>query len=449
MRRSIVIAVALLALSVVFVGSLSLLFSPSTTEVEADDSDVSPRLTSVNGSESKFWRFLSPEQRFQQRSPINVIVRGDSDDVLPVMTDGHAGDWGEIEGTTGGDDAENETVLEERAGHAAGLEWGEADGATRYAWIDPGPDERGYWTDETAQLENGDYYGYRYHIRLYESPNDADQWIAMQGHSEHFDWFTLRHRVDGSEAAQSKIESDFMDHPQVDTEQDIQRVYLANDGPSDADGWATVVDFTGMIVLPAGVGLVARRRVAATDTEIDGSTGADYVSEHTPDAIDDHLTDVDRRRIAAAYDRLEAGHIILVFTILALFLGVRMGGLFLERRVGLLTPHMIAAVLYPVIAVGIPVATVLIARTLERRLDAALVAAGSLALAIWIDYGLVGVESLPIDVVFQRVLVIIALGLLAGGAARRATRDLRHNDMLLVGSVLWVVVLSGTLLGYF
>ncbi|SIS08240.1 hypothetical protein [Natronorubrum thiooxidans] len=448
MRRSIVIVVALLALSVLFVGSLSLLVSPSTTDIGTNEAEVSPRLTSVNDSESKFWRFLSPQERFQQRSPINVIVRGDTADILRTMTEESDGDWEAIETTAASGDAENGTILEEEAGHATGVEWGEAIGATRYAWIDPGPDERAYWTDETAQLQDGDYYGHRYHIRLYESPNPADQWIAMQGHTEHFDWFTLRHRVDGVEAAQSKIESDFMSHPQVDTERDVRRIYLDNAGPSDANGWATVVELTGMIVLPAGVGLIARKRVATTDTGADGRTDSERVSEYTPDAIDTHLTDVDRRRIAAAYDRLEAGHLILVFTILALFLGVRMGGLFLERRVDVLTPHMIAAVLYPIIAVGIPITTALIARTLERRLDAALVAAGSLALAIWLDYGLVGVDSLPIDVVLQRMLVIVALGLIAGGATKRAARDPRLNDMLLVGVVMWVVVLGGTLLGY-
>jgi hypothetical protein len=125
-----------------------------------------------------------------------------------------------------------------------------------------------------------------------------------------------------------------------------------------------------------------------------------------------------------------------------------MGGLLLERRVGVLTPHQIAALLYPVIGIGIPVATYLIARGLTRRLDAAVVAAGSLAAAIWLDYGLLGVTSLPVDVVLQRMLVVVALGLIAAGAAKRAARDGWRNDMLVVGAVMWVLVLVGTLLGY-
>ncbi|WP_121743715.1 hypothetical protein [Natronorubrum halophilum] len=448
MRRSLVIAITLLALSVLFVGGPSLLFSPSTSDIAPDETEVSPRMTTVGDSESKFWRFISPQERFQQRSPLNVIVRGDTDDILQVMSEEGDGEWAELDDRAA-NDTENETILEEENGHATGVKWGDATGATRYAWVDPGPGEDAYWTTESAQLEDGDYYGQRYHIRLYESPNPDDQWVAMQGHTEHFDWFTLRHRVDGVEAAQSKIESDFMALPQVDTEQDVRRIYLNNSGPSDANGWATVVDLTGMILLPAGVGLAARKRTRSTGTGTGRGTNPERVSEHAPDAVDDRLTDVDRRRIAAAYDRIEAGHIILVFTVLALFLGVRMGGLLLERRAGFMTPHMIAAMLYPVIALGIPTATYLIAGTLTRRLDAAIVAAGSLAVAIWLDYGLLGVDSLPVDVVLQRMLVVVALGLIAGGAAKRATRDSRFNDLLLAGVAMWVVVLVGTLFGYF
>ncbi|WP_440766963.1 hypothetical protein [Natronorubrum sp. DTA7] len=454
MRRSIVIAVTLLALSFLFVGGPSLLFSPSTDTVAPDETEVTPRMSSLEESDSEFWRYLSPTERFQQRSPLNVIVRGDTDDILRMMTEEADGDWEEVEEVEAQYE-DNETVLqeqeflEEHDRHATGIEWGDAHGTTRYAYVDPGPDEDAYWTDESGQLEDGDYYGQRYHIRLYESPNPDDQWVAMQAHTEHFDWFTLRHRVDGVEAAQTKIERDFMNHPRVDVEQDVRRVYLDNDGPSDANGWATVVDLTGMVLLPAGVGLAARRRTKTASTGISRETDSEQVSDHTPDAIDDHLTDVDRRRIAAAYDRLEAGHIILVFTILALFLGVRLGGVALDRNAGFMTPHMIAALLYPVIALGIPVATYLIAGTLTRRLDAAIVASGSLAAAIWLDYGLLGVNSLPVDVILQRMLVVVALGLIAGGAAKRATRESRFNDMLIAGVVMWIVVLGGTLLGYF
>ncbi len=442
MRRSIVVAVVLLAISFLFVGGPSLLFPTSTDEISEEEAErqanIEPRIVQLEDSESGFWRFLSPWEGFQQRSPINVIVRGETDTIIQTMTTG--GEWDELpENET---DAESGTyaVFEDEVGTET--EWGEAHGTTRYAWVDPGDGEDGYWMDETGQLEDGDYYGERYHIRFYEAPHEDDQWVVMQAHTEHFDWFTLRHRVDGVEAAQSKVEAEFMDHPDVDTQEDIQRIYLDNSNPSDSDGWATVVDLTGMILLPAGLGVAARRR-AKRATE----TTTDQVADRTPDTIDDHLDDVDRRRIAAAYDRLEAGHILLVFSILALYLGVRIGGIAIERT-AVFTPHQIAALLYPFIAIGIPVATYVLARGLTRRLDAAVAASLSLALAIWLDYGLLGVDVIALDVVLQRMLLVVAIGLIAGGAAKRASRESVINDMLVVGTAMWLLILVGTLFGY-
>ncbi|WP_339104955.1 hypothetical protein [Haloterrigena salinisoli] len=488
MRRSLVIALALLVLAVLFVGGPSLLFSPSTESISSNETEVSPRMTELEDSESRFWRYLSPDERFKQRSPINVVVRGDVDDVERVLTEASDGEWTEINeteteagpntyaliGDGNSSDDPNDTIANdttangsigdappandtdnesesanETSGPIPDLEWGDADGGTRYAYLDPGPNESGYWTTETRQLEDGDYYGQRYHIRLYESPNEDDQWVIMQTHSEHFDWFTLRHRVHGSQDAQTKVENDFMKHPRVDVEEDVHRMYLDNRNSSDADGWATVVDLTGMILLPGAVGLVARRRSRTVRADTGGRIDPERVANRTPSAIDDHLTDVDRRRIAAAYARIEIGHLLLVGAIVGLYFAVRFGGLALEHRAGFLTPHQIAGLLYPVLAVGIPTATYLIAGTLTRRLDAALVAAGSLAAAIWLDYGYLGVDSLPVDVVLQRMLVVVALGLIAGGAAKRATRESRFNDMLVAGVALWVLVLTGTLIGYF
>ncbi|MBZ6495025.1 hypothetical protein [Natrinema longum] len=506
MRRSIVITVVLLVLAFLLVGGPSLLVSLSadqtapatTTQTEAKPT---PELVSLEDSESSFWQYLSAREGFKRTSPINVVVRGDTDDVERVLTNANDGDWSEINESeeealpdtyslTGGNESDNETeptsgnesdnetdptgdgeieAIDENGtepapnnsstnatddappaeplGPAPNLDWGQADGGTRYAYVDPGPNESGYWTTETRQLEDGDYYGQRYHIRLYESPNEDDDWVIMQTHSEHFDWFTLRHRVHGSQDAQTKVENDFMEHPRVDVQENVHRMYLDNRNSADADGWATVVELAGLLVVPTIVGVRTRRRHASGPAGTGEST-SERVAQGTATAIDDHLTDVDRRRLVAAYARLEAGHVLLVFTILALYLGVRMGGLALERQAGFLTPHQIAALLYPVIGIGIPVATYLLARGLTRRLDAAVVAAGSLAVAIWLDYSLLGVNALPVDVVLQRMLVVVALGLIAAGAAKRATRRSKFNDMLLVGTVMWVLVLVGTLFGY-
>ncbi|SDD02700.1 hypothetical protein [Natrinema hispanicum] len=496
MRRSLVIAAVLLFLAFVLIGGPSMALSLSSSQQPAAEpthtTQPTPALVSFDDSKSGFWEYLSPRKGFQKRSPINVIVRGDVADIERVLVEASDGDWSEINESeepavpktyalVGGNASDNETqsITEPPSNDSVATEsntstynsstnsspdatdnasngprsrlpefnWGEADGGTRYAYVDPGPNESGYWTTETRQLEDGSYYGQRYHIRLYESPNEDDDWVAMQTHSEHFDWFTLRHRVHGSQAAQRTVESNFMAHPQIDVEDDVRRIYLGNSNSSDADGWATVVDLAGLLVVPTLVGIQARRRRSHD------STGADHVTDRlgqrTADALDHHLTAADRRRLAALLARLEGGHFALAFAIIALLLGVRAGGIVLEHRATFLSPHQIAAVLYPVISLGLPTATYLIARGLTRRLDAAVVAAGSLAVAIWLDYGMLGVDTLPLEVVVQRMLVVVALGLLAGGAAKRAARPSRVNDMLLVGIAMWVLVLVGTLSGHF
>ncbi|MFP8891886.1 hypothetical protein ACLI4U_19250 [Natrialbaceae archaeon A-CW2] len=434
MRRSLVVATALIAIAFLFVGGPSLLLSPSTSDIAPEETEE-PELEMVEfeDSESSIWAFMSAREAHDKRSPLNVFVRGEADEVVVALTEAGDGDWEELDEDEMDAEPETFSFIEDEGHHATGTEWGDATGTTRYAWVDPG-DGDPYWMTETRQLDDGDYYGERMHIRLYESPNDDDQWVAMQTHTEHFDWFTLRHRVDGVEAAQLRVEQEFMDMPNVDPQEDVVRINVDNSGPSDADGWATKVDTLGMLLSPLLL--------------LGMASASQQVAKRTPDTVDKHLTDVDRKRLEAAFDRLEARHLILAFTILALFLGVRIGGIALERWTDFLTMHMIAAMLYPVIALGIPIATYAIASGLESRLDAAVAASLSLALAIWLDYGLMNVNSLPVDVVLQRMFVIVALGLIAAGAAKRATRERRLNDMLIVGILMWSLVLVGTLFGY-
>lgn len=235
----------------------------------------------------------------------------------------------------------------------------------------------------------------------------------------------LKHRVDGTEAVQSHLEADFMAHPQIDQTEGVRRIYLGNQGPSDVDGWATVVELVIIAPLLVVIG--------------------QFTGVH---AVDRRLTEVGRRRLTAARKRVSARHFLLIVVVAGLLLGVRIAGILLERQVTWLSMHAIAALLYPIIAVGILAAAYGIASGLERRIDAAVTAALGLAVAIWLDYAYLGVDALPIDVVVQRALVIVALGLIAGGAARRARRESRWKGLLLVGTGLWLVLLVGTLLGW-
>ncbi|MFW6384368.1 MAG: hypothetical protein ACOCZC_03120 [Halodesulfurarchaeum sp.] len=171
------------------------------------------------------------------------------------------------------------------------IPWIRATGAVRFAYIDPGEDEP-YWTTETLQVEDGDYYGSRVHIRMYEAPNPDDEWLAMQAHTEHFDWFTLRHRVDGDRAAQARVETDLMSASQVDHQEDITRIYLANDGGTDFDGWVTIVDIGAGMVAPMlfmlAIGARTRRRV--------------------DEFLDRYVTSTGRVRLAEARRRFTGSH---------------------------------------------------------------------------------------------------------------------------------------------
>lgn len=438
MRRSIVVVLALCSIAFLLVGGPSLLFSPSTNELVPEQPDAEPELIHPTDGDSGFWPFLNSKQSFEGRSPINVVVVGDADSVLTLLTQARDADWAESDEEELEADPEthsllngtNDSVDEGISIGSTEITWSRTSGATRYAYVNPGDGSGGRWITETAQVHDGTYYGYRYHIRLYENPNPDDPWVALQTHSEHFDWFTLRHRVDGSQAAQVRVESDLMGLPGIDPRTDVSRIYLGNQNGSDADGWATFVDLLGTIAAGVLLGF---------------SIGVNSLGQ-LRNRLRTRLSAADRRRLAVAADRIELEHLLLAGFIPALLLTVRFGGIALEQYTGI-SMHGIAALLYPFIAIGLPVGTYLIAAGLERRLDAAVVAGGAFAVGLWLDYGYLGIESLPVDVVVHRMLVVVAIGLFAAGAARRAARATRLNGLSVAGVVLWATFLAGTLFG--
>lgn len=192
----------------------------------------------------------------------------------------------------------------------------------------------------------------------------------------------------------------------------VWRAHLGNDGPSDADGWATVVELALLVPL---LGL--------------GSSTVGAVA-------DSHLTPIDPR----------LG--LLADAVFGLVLGVRVGGIALERHVSVLSMHAIAAALYPFIAVGLPLAAFLIGTTITRRIDAAATAALAFGAAVLVDYGLVGTTVIPVEVLLHRLGLVLALGLIAGGAAKRASRATLLNDLIGTGFGLWLLLLATTLFGW-
>jgi len=458
MRRTAAVLAVLVCSSLLFLAGTAALTSP-TGDGLAGGGDGAPsekrqaEMGHPTDGESSFWPYLSPRRGFSKRSPINVVVIGDGDQVRRALVASGDGDWQVTDEETAAaaadtyavvDDGGNDTnaSVDDAAANgsadanegfdaATAVGWGSTSGATRYAYVDPGPNASGRWVTETDQLHDGTYYGSRYHIRMYESPSDDERWVAMQTHSEHFDWFTLRHRVSGSQDAQTHLERDLMALPSVDERGDVRRVYLDNSNRSDADGWATFVDLVGALLVGVAGATAGRDRLRPLRERVAAT-----------------LTDTDRERLGAVADRADKRHLATVIVVVGVVLGVRMAGIALEGT-GALSMHAIAALLYPVLALGLPVSTYLIATGIERRTDAALVASGSFAVAVWLDYGFLGVTTLPVEVLVQRAYMFVALGLIAGGAAERATRQRRLNALVVIGGLLWAVVLVGTLLGRF
>lgn len=416
MRRPVLVAAVVAGLALAFTGAVLLLAAP-TLGPGPTETTSGTEMFRFDGHESGVWPYLSPQPTFREHSPINVLVRGTMSEVVQALKERSETQWNETRIET--DAAEGTYSAQEVNFTGTSLRWGETRGAARYGYVHDG--EEGRWVQQSTQLHDGTYFGARNHIRLYASPHPQEDWVAMQVHSEHFDWFTLRHAVDGVQGAQRHLEADFMGAPFVE---DVWRTFLGNDGASDADGWATVVE---LAVVPAFMG-----------------TTVPLVSR----LWSERLTSVDRRRVRALTRRITPGHAVLAGVIVGLFLGVRVAGVLLELYAPMLTVHTIAALLYPVIAVGLPLGTYVVAHTLERRLDAAVTASLALSAAILIDYAVIGVDVLPIDLVIHRASTVLALGLIAGGAARRASRDRRLNGILVGGLMMWIGLLAATLLGW-
>lgn len=329
--------------------------------------------------------------------------------------------------------ATNETVDSE--GVTIGgtrISWSRTTGATRYAYVEAREGE-GEWITESMEIHDGTYYGERYHVRMYESPNPDEPWVAMQAHDEHFDWFTLRHQVHGVQDAQARMEADLMSTPQVEVPEDVQRVYLDNRRASDSDGWATFVQLAGVIL----IGGILGGRLLATNA-----------FEQARNRIDEYLLDSEESTIARLQARVTVRHAVMSGVVFGLVLGVRRAGIMLEGT-GWLTMHQIAALLYPFLVLGMPIGVYLVARGLHRRMEAGIVAGGSFALAVWLDFTMVGVDFVTIDVLFQRMLLVVALGSIAAGASRQESRLLRINVLLIGGFLGWLLVVGGTLFGYF
>ncbi|MFC6836056.1 hypothetical protein [Halomarina ordinaria] len=389
------------------------------TERERLERADGPHLVEPTPDGDRLWPYTSKRQDFSTRTlALNVVVLDDPTTVRAAMTDDTAVDW-QVNNTTDGPvnesaPAENATngtfedapfeVVDDR------LVWRDAHGATRYTYVEPaGADPEaggdGEWLRERYQLHDGTYLGARDHVRAYAPPG-AD-WTAMQAHSEHWDWFRLRHTVSGISDAQRRVEVDFMDAPFVD---EVIRVNLGNGGTADGDGWASVVRFVPSASVPAAALLLL---------PVGRHLGLRFDGEGVRSAA-----------AALAPAVVPAG----------LYLGVRVGGIALEGILGGVTPKVAAGLLYPVLAFGVPAAAVASSRACDRGTAFTLVAVG-LGVAVVLDYALLGVASLPIRVVLHRGAVLLAAGILAAGGAASDRRTVA------LGAACWVTALVLPLIG--
>lgn len=370
--------------------------------------------------ESELWPYTSREQRYSTRTlGLNLIVYGDPDGTEALLRDSPlVGDWEELE-------EERQDILPAEA-IDGDLEdtvpaWGGADGATRWIWVNP-PNGEAVWLREAYQLEDGDYLGAREHIRAYTPPGEGN-WTAFQAHSEHWDWFHLRHTVHSVEDSQLYVEEEFVDRWFVD---ELRRERVGNTGPPDGDGWVTVVElndellevFLGTLVL----GLFATLPLV-----------------------------VPRKRIEAFWNspstRLGAHAALLVAGIVLTVLLVRFGGIIIERTAPSMDPKVIAAIGYPVLLIGVPVVTYLLARPLPA--DIAFVAGiVGFVMAVFIDYTYLGVMRIPLETFVHRAGLGFAVGVIAAGASATARLPARHRGYVRTGVLLWVVAVSLPLLQF-
>lgn len=433
--RGRTLAVAAVAVAVVALAALGYvvpaLVGPGGAE--ADTADRGPgdvkTVSVVPNDSATLWPYTSRRPDFDTLTlPINVVVQGHPSRVRYLLAEQTDARWNataeEWEGI-----GEDESV----ASNGSDIPWSRARGSTRYTYIHVPEETRrlGYeesavggvgWTDATYQLHDGDYFGTRYHLRLYGGGSGDRSWTAIQAHHEHWDWFRLRHTVGSLAKAQRYVERGFFGDTST---ADVRRERYANGGISDTDGWVTVVELEDVLVpgLLAGVvlpGLAIRRDTVDTDLR----------------RLRDRLIDLSPGpRISALF----------VSTAL-LPLYVRTVSIGLERTIPNLPPKLIAAAFYPVLVVGLPVCAGFAARglTQERAFPTALLGLGTGLLA---DYAYLGISVLPIGVIVHRLALVTVLGLIAAGSARRAAEDGDDDPVLLVSVVAWIVVLGWPLLG--
>lgn len=389
---------------------------------ERTAADVRMVTVEDNGT-AQLWPYTSRAKRFSAATlPINIVVEEDPATTRRVLAG--TAKWS-------ANSPQGEAVVI----NGTGVTWGETVGADRYTYVETA--SGGTWKTATYQLHDGHYLGSRTHLRLYEGGGDDETWTAIQGHTEYWDWFRLRHTVGSVADARYDVEQDLYGTGLI---ADISRERYGNGGALDADGWVTHVDLVDWMVRPGG-----------TTGPADGTGGtASPAAVLAPlvlgvgMALAGRVPPWERLARSATESRMTPFHVGLVVATSMALPAIRLAGVFLEGVLPGVSPKLIAAPLYLCLAAGLPAAAAVLGARIAAD-DGFVVAFLGGATGFVLDYAIVGV-AVPVPVLVQRGVLLVALGLLAAGGTRWSGNPLQRHRYRVPGAVLWVAGLGWPLL---
>jgi hypothetical protein len=389
----------------------------------ADERPPAEQLLEPADTESFVWPYTSRGRTTEERTlALNVVIVGSPEAVRAALTDRSELTWEPTESDRGVDGnvtiSENVSISEnvtfpENVTISA---WNPARGAARYTYV-ADSSRSGQWVESEYQLATGTYLGSRTHIRAYPGPDD--NWTALQAHTEYWDWYRLRHTVTGVAEGARVVEGDLRDEPFVD---EVSRVYHGHGG-GGSDGWMTVIELSAAVESAS----------LTPDGDTFGPTAAGVVGAVPVAAL-----------LAVAVSplgrRFTVRDVALPAAMIGLVLGVRAAGIAAESLFPATNPKIFAAMLYPILTAGPPVAAAQLVDGASTK-HAALLAAAGLGAGFVLDLGGLGVNIVPIDLVLQRAALIGSIGLFTHGVARESRVAAR------TGLAFWIAVLVGSLLG--
>ncbi|EMA33372.1 hypothetical protein [Halobiforma nitratireducens] len=431
-RYLLLLGLVVLAASYLVAGGvIDPLGEPAEPETLERDRLIQP---AENGS--YIWPYTSRERSADERTlAINLVVHGEDERVRQALVAQEELEWEELDPET----AAEPEVYDEADDR---IQWDDAHGSTRYTYVDAGPhDAETVWVDESYQLHTGTYLGSRYHIRAYTT--EYDDWTAIQVHQEYFDFFRLRHSVTDIQDSQVALETEFLEEPYVD---EVRREYHGTHGGWN-DGWLSVVELAVLAPIVNGVVLGVLGLFGLTGSQSETVRG---------------LVRGTRTLLGWAYRNVRG--FVLAGALAAIVLGARSAGLAVEAAVPWLTPQAFVVVPYAMLAAGLPITAIVFTQPLERasrflRLQRVASLLGDppspqaafsfavvgLGVGFVADFVGIGITALPLELLVHRLGLLIALGLLAAGAARS---DAEGAALFGLGLVGWAVGLAMPLVGY-